>query len=219
MKKLVILGFLVALTQISVAQRAFRFTFLASPQLTWLSSDETEVKDRSPQLGIDYGVEADIFLGSENYALVTGLTLSQVGARQVYNTEGNFAFDGEALSSGTSVDYNLKFLEIPFALKMRSRDFDRANFFAQFGLTNWINIGAKATTVNREFDNEGVNEEIRLFNIGMNIGLGAEYDLGSDNAVTAALIYNGGFSDTTTNHTVKDKSTLRTLRLRLGFIF
>ena len=219
MKKLIVLLVLLFVLMNSMAQQRFNLTFLASPQVSWLKSVSRDVVGGRSFAGFGYGVEGDFFLMTRNYAITTGLTLSSAGGSLTYNT--SVPFNGIVLPAGTKVDYYLNFLEVPFALKMRTRDFDRTRYFAQFGLTNWFNISAKATTYDsaRSFQKEAINDQIRFFNVGLNIGAGLEYELGHGNALTVGLIYSDGFSEATKIKGINDATTLKIVRLRLGFVF
>jgi hypothetical protein len=219
MKNFGILVFLLLCTVIAGAQNKFNATFIASPQLSWLSSDSKEVSNETSKMGFGYGVECDIFLGSDSYSITTGMTIGTSGGSLVYNPGEDFEFSGKTLASGTEVNYFLKNIEIPLAMKMRTRDFNRSRFFAQFGFTNWLNIKAKATTSDNTFSKESISDEISFYNLGLNLGAGIEYDLGGKNSLTGGIVFSNGFIDTTTNSSVKDDTALRVIRLRLGFVF
>jgi len=216
-KKFILILILLSVTVVSFAQKRFNLTFLASPQVSWLKSDSKDIKSNGGFLGFGYGVEGDFFVGSENYAITTGMTVSTVGGSLIYNQP--IIFGGESLQPGTKVNYYLTNLEFPLALKMRTRDFNRFRYFAQFGLTNWFNIKAKASTSDGQLQKETIKDEVRFYNIGLNVGAGLEYDLGHGNAITGGLVYSNGFTDATTNIDSKDATTLKSLRLRVGFIF
>lgn len=216
-KKFILILILLSVTVVSFAQKRFNLTFLASPQVSWLKSDSKDIKSNGGFLGFGYGVEGDFFVGSENYAIMTGMTVSTLGGSLIYNQP--VIFDGAFLPPGTKVNYYLTNLEFPLALKMRTRDFNRVRYFAQFGLTNWFNIKAKATTSNGSLQKETIKDEVRFYNIGLNVGAGLEYDLGHGNAITGGVVYSNGFTDATTNKDSDDATTLKSLRLRVGFVF
>jgi hypothetical protein len=182
-----------------------------------MKSDSKEISPDRSFLGFGYGIESDFYLGSENYALTTGLTMSSAGGSLIYTPSINF--DGKALPAGTKVEYFIKYLEVPLAIKMRSKDFNRTRIFAQFGITNWFNIGTKASTSDNTFQKEGIKGEVNLYNIGLNVGAGLEYDLGHGNSLTGGIVYSNGFSDATSNATVNESTTLRIVRFRIGFVF
>lgn len=217
MKKLFLVLTFLLVINLTYSQKRFNLAFLASPQVAWMTSDSKEVKGDKSFLGFGYGVEGDFFLGNENYSILTGLTVSTAGGSLIYRQP--ILFSGTQLPTGTKVDYSLKYLEIPLAVKMRTKDFNRMKFYAQFGLTNWINIKSRATTSDHSFEKETIRDEIRLYNIGLNVGAGIEYDLGHGNALTGGIVYSNGFTDVTTNSTINDATTLKVLRIRLGFVF
>ena len=217
MKKLFLVLTFLLVINLTYSQKRFNLTFLASPQVSWMTSDSKEVKGDKSFLGFGYGVEGDFFLGNENYSILTGLTVSTAGGSLLYRRA--ITFDGIQLPIGTKVDYILKYLEIPLAVKMRTKDFNRLRFYAQFGLTNWINIKSRATTSDHSFEKDAIKDEVRLYNIGLNVGAGVEYDLGHGNALTGGIVYSNGFTDVTTNESINDAATLKVLRFRMGFIF
>ena len=216
-KKFILILLLLSVTVVSFAQKIFNLTFLASPQVSWMKSDSKDIKSNGGFVGFGYGVEGDFFVGSENYAITTGMTVSTVGGSLIYGQP--VSFGGKLLPAATKVNYYLTNLEFPLALKMRTRDFNRFRYFAQFGLTNWFNIKAKASTSDGQFQKETIKDEVRFYNIGLNVGAGLEYDLGHGNAITGGLVYSNGFTDATTNKNSNDATTLKSLRLRVGFVF
>jgi hypothetical protein len=217
MKKLILVLTLLLIFTVTYSQKKFNLTFLASPQVSWLRTDSKNSEESGGLLGFGYGVEGDFFLSSENYAITSGMTVSTVGGSLTYRQ--SVPFSGKILPIGTKVDYYLTNLEFPVALKMRTRAFDRFRYFAQFGLTNWLNIKSKATTSDGSFQKERISGEIRFYNIGLNVGGGVEYDMGHGNALTGGLVYSNGFTDMTTNSTINDIATLKALRIRVGFVF
>jgi len=217
MRKLILLITILSVMTVSYAQKRLNLTFLASPQVSWLKSDAKDIKGSEGFLGFGYGVEGDFFLASENYAIISGMTVSTVGGALIYDQ--SVLFSGNILPAGTKINYYLTNLEIPLALKMRTRDFNRFRYFAQFGLTNWLNIKARATSSDGTFQKDGVRNEIRFFTPGLNVGGGLEYDMGHGNAITGGLVYSNGFTDFTANKGIHDVTTLKILRIRLGFVF
>ena len=224
MKKFILVLTLMSVMTVTYSQdryqvtfNRFNLTFLASPQVSWLKSDSKDIREGGSFLGFGYGIEGDIFLESENYAIVTGMTVSTTGGSLIYRQ--SISFNGTVLPVGTKVDYYLTNLEFPFALKMRTRDFNRYRYFAQFGLTNWLNIKTRATTSDRSFYKDPVEDEIRALNIGLNVGGGLEYDMGHGNALTCGLVYSNGLTKAMTNNAAYDAITIKVLRIRLGFIF
>ena len=217
MKKLILMLALLSTTTVTYSQKRFNLTFIASPQMSWLRSDSKEIKGSKSFLGFGYGVEGDIFLGSDNYSITTGITVSSTGGSLTYSPA--LLLNDIELPADTKIDYLVTYLEMPLAMKMRTRDFNRTRYFAQFGLTNWFNIRSRASSSDGIFQKEAIKGEMRFCNIGLNLGVGLEFDLGSGNALTYGLIYSNSFTDATNNTAIKESTTLRVVRFRLGFVF
>ncbi len=202
-----------------IGNKMVRFAFIASPQVTWLTSGSKLTKSNKNRLGFAYGIEGDVFLASDRYSLLTGFVISSVGGTLEYETPFRFNGSADQLPAKTKVDYFLRYIEIPLAIKLRSKDFNSMRFFAQFGLNTWMNIKAKGSTSDGSFDKDMINDEVRFFALGLNVGAGVEYDLGDKNSITGGIIYSGSFNDVTSNSDISDKTTINSLRIRLGFIF
>lgn len=202
-----------------IGNKVVRFTFIASPQVTWMTSGSKFVRDSKSRFGFAYGVEGDIFLASDRYSFLTGFVISSLGGTMQYTTPFRFNGSSQALPENTKVEYYLRYVEIPLAIKLRSKDFSNMRFFAQFGLNTWMNIKAKGSTSDGSFNKEVIGDEVRFFALGLNVGAGVEYDLGDKNSLTGGIVYSGSFNDVTSNSTIGDKTTINSLRIRLGFIF
>ena len=217
MRRLILFIILLSAVAKLYSQKNFDITLIASPQVSWMASDSKYINSGKSLMGYDLGVEGDVFLHSDTYLLVTGLTLSEVGGSLVYNKP--MPFDGTVLRGGTMVDYYLTDLELPLSLKMRTRNFNHVRYFAQYGITNWINLRTKATASDTISQKQVVKHEVRFYNIGLNIGVGVDYDLGHGNGLTGGVVYSDGFSDTTTKSKQKNNTSLNIFRLRVGYVF
>lgn len=210
MKKLILTAglFLLVLTQL-IAQEAksIRLSFVAEPQISWMKPDMDGVESRSSMAGYNFGVVLDRFF-AENYAISTGLTINRTGGKLSYsdNTTNEDAPVGNK-------DYKLRYIEIPFGLKLRSNEFRRSCFYGRFGLTPQINISA------RDGDDNSIGDEVKLFELGYHLGAGLEYSIGGSNALMFGLVYHNGFTDITDEPGYDDKTVLNRLVFEIGFIF
>jgi hypothetical protein len=82
-----------------------------------------------------------------------------------------------------------------------------------------INISAKGTSNNGTLSKANINDEVNLFNLAMNVGVGFDYDLGSTNSITAGLIFQNGLLDVTTDNAFTDKTIINSLKLKIGLVF
>jgi len=195
-------------------------SFLASPSINWLSSDQKEVNTDGVTGGFDFGVNTDIFFDDEGkYAFATGLMITNTGGKLDYLSNQDFEFAGETLPSRSTIRYRLQYVEVPMALKLKTSAFHRWSYWGQFGLSGFINVRARGDSNDGALDKTTINEEVNLFNVALNMGVGSEFDLGGNNAITMGLVYKNGLIDVTTDNAFSDRATLNSLVLKLGLVF
>lgn len=204
-KSTIILVFLL-LTGYAAAQSTgdTRFTFVLSPQISWMKSDMDKVDNGGSKMGYNFGLLVDYFFG-DNYAITSGLTINTTGGKLEYLSSGNNTVEERPR-------YNLRYIEIPMGLKLRSEDLKRMNIYGRFGLSPQLNIMAK------DNDDNGISDEVKLLDLGYHIGGGIEYSVGGKNALVFGLLFNNGFMDITSS-SYHDKAILNRLVFEFGFIF
>ena len=204
-KSTIILVFLL-LTGYAAAQSTgdTRFTFVLSPQISWIKSDMDRVNNGGSKMGYNFGLLVDYFFG-DNYAITSGLTINTTGGKLEYLSSGNNTVEERQR-------YNLRYIEIPVGLKLRSEDIKRMNIYGRFGLSPQLNIMAK------DNDDNGISDEVKLLDLGYHIGGGIEYSVGGKNALVCGLLFNNGFMDITSS-SYHDKAILNRLVFEFGFIF
>lgn len=205
-KSTIILVFLL-LTGYAAAQSTgdTRFTLVLSPQISWMKSDMDKVDNSGSKMGYNFGLLVDYFFG-DNYAITSGLTINTTGGKLKYLSSGNNTVEARQR-------YNLRYIEIPMGLKLRSEDMKRMNIYGRFGLSPQLNIMAK------DNNSKGISDEVRLLDLGYHIGGGIEYSVGGKNALVFGLLFNNGFMDTTKRNGYNDKAILNRLVFEFGFIF
>lgn len=205
-KSTIILVFLL-LTGYAAAQSTgdTRFTLVLSPQISWMKSDMDKVDNSGSKMGYNFGLLVDYFFG-DNYAITSGLTINTTGGKLKYLSSGNNTVEARQR-------YNLRYIEIPMGLKLRSEDMKRMNIYGRFGLSPQLNIMAK------DNNSKSISDEVRLLDLGYHIGGGIEYSVGGKNALVFGLLFNNGFMDTTKRNGYNDKAILNRLVFEFGFIF
>ncbi|MFW5890228.1 MAG: porin family protein, partial [Marinilabiliaceae bacterium] len=152
--------------------KSLRLSFVAEPQISWLKPDIDGVESRGNKAGYNFGVVMDRFF-AENYAFSTGLTINTTGGKLRYAENGD----------ERDMEYQLRYIEVPLGLKLRSNDFRRTNFYGRFGLTPQINIDA------RDDQDKTIGEQVRFFDLAYHLGAGLEYSIGGSNALMFGLVY------------------------------
>lgn len=224
MKRIILLFFFLAcFVQLTTAQteQSIKLGLSFNPTFNWLYVGGNDVEDTKTQMGFDYGLNADFLIDhNDRYAITTGILISNINNKVDYNPNHEFNLGGKTFAANTplGVDYSLKYVEIPLAFHLRSKQFNRNTFWGKFGVFTAWNFNAEASTSDGTLTNNDINKDIRLFNMGLNVGLGCEYDLGERNALSFGLVYKNGFFDIMKAN-LGDKTTTKSLALQVGFIF
>ncbi len=202
------------------AQESFQLSFSLAPSVNWMSAEKNGISGGDIKAGYDFGMVADLFFDyRQRYALTTGLLLTNTGGELEYHNTSSFNFAGETINPGSSIRYRLKYLEIPFAVKLRTSPFRGWTYWGQFGLSGFINVGAKGDTNDGVLDKSDIKDEIRHLNIAMNLGAGANFSLSADNALVIGVIFKDGLTDITKDHYHEGKTTVNSVIFKLGLIF
>lgn len=227
MKKLLIISLLLASFS---GFSQLRFGIVGTPQVTWLKSDNKLVEMDGIRLGISYGLNID-YSFSENATLTTGIFINNAGGKLQYSdTTSIFSFEHsdiiDTLPTDVSITYKTQYLEIPLGLKFKTNEIGYITYFGQLGLTPMINISAKGDSEKPDLiDNEKINKEVSLFNLGYHIGAGIEYNLSGNTSLLAGIIYTNGFFDITRNPkgnkttNVSDKVIMNSVSIKVGVLF
>jgi len=111
----------------SWSQTTMQLSFTANPSLNWMNSTNQNVSGEGVVLGYDFGLTGDVFFTeNQHYSLLTGLQVVNTGGVITYDPSQSFSFAGSTLRSGTEVRYRLRYLEVPFSIKLKTDEFHRA---------------------------------------------------------------------------------------------
>jgi len=192
-------------------------SFTGGPSVNWMNSGSNNAQKGDLEPGFNFGVNGDFFFNIHNtYAITTGLLYTHTGGEIDY--QSNVSIAGETIPAGNSIRYRIHSLEIPLALKLRTLPFRRWVYWGQFGISNFINVNARASSSDGALHKTDINNNFRLFNIALNIGAGANFDLGTENSVIMGIVYKNGFLDQTKNNT-DGKTTFNSIQFKIGLIF
>lgn len=214
-----------------------RFGFKASPQLSWISTDDKSIETSNYMLGITLGTMTEMYL-NENYILTTGLGLTfSEGGSLIHDKGGRLLPDSElsesvydSLPGGSKIRYNVQYLEIPFGFRMRSKEFGRFRLtFEAPIITFGVKIRARADIDGPGIpgsEDENINSEVNIFNMSYGLGAGTEYTITENISLLLSLQYKQGFLDVTKDHGVRSdgsfedsKGTIGHFSLKAGILF
>lgn len=217
MKKALLFLLLLDVTTV-FAQSDLRLGVNLDPMVTWLSPKTNRIEKDGARPGIAGGLMVEYFF-REHYGLVTGLNLGINGGNLLYNDTVNFTTeDGNVgLYAGSTVAFNLSYLTIPIALKMKTNEIGYFTYFAELGFNHHINVGSKASSTGSGLSKDLISKEINLFNMSYFFGGGVEYNIGGQTSLLAAVFFNNGFVDVLSHN--RHKAVANYLSFRIGILF
>ncbi len=132
-----------------------------------------------------------------------------------------YTFNGPLSGETVTMKYRLKYLEIPFGLKLKTHEIGYLTYFTKFGLNAAFNLSAMGDANQKSIEDADFNNEINFINFGYHLGFGLEYSLWSDFILSGGLTYYQGIGDVTTNSDYRenDKIILSNVRLSIGVYF
>ena len=224
--------FLAASTQAqSTSGQPVRLGIKAAPNLAWVKSDTKELEGDGMKFGFLFGLMSDFRLGSDNYALSTGLFMNVTGANMQSRS-----FDGVDGNGNTvkvdqplAFSYKYQFVEVPITIKLKTNEIGYMTYFGTLGFGSAYNVSAKGDEysfndsqgIEREED-ANVLKEMAVFRASLIVGAGLEYNIAGNTSIMAGINYNNSFTDVFDKSEmlgVEQHGKLHYLELNFGVFF
>lgn len=239
LKNIVIISLLLIFISLSLSsqaqQKPFKFGFKVSPALSWLSPDAKYYEQGGAAFSLSWGFVADITL-MDHYYLSTGFNVSYFKGKLSYPHIYNNEADNYSYTGNMDRTYNLRYIEVPLAFKMKTNELAKnIKFFGLMGINTGFNIRAKANesfTGNNPLsgkhsyteDKVDIKDETTLVKASLIVGAGIDYVIDESISIIIGVNFNNGFSNilkgTNTVHTDIDaKAVPYYFELNLGVIF
>lgn len=227
-----------------------RLGFIAAPALTWLSVENQEIDSKGLRAGFSFGALIDFTIAkTENYAFSTGIMMNMADGGNLQNLTvvPERGEPGGLEPAMRDVSLSLQYLQVPLTLKLKTNEIGYMSYYGQLGLQGGIKFGARE---NGEYEylrdpnsrvvieRENVNDETQLFNAGMLVGIGTEYNISGSTYLVFGLSYYHGFTNVLSNSVLlldqdgevvfdngipltggKRRGTLRNITLNVAVIF
>lgn len=169
--------------------KKFRLGLMASPTLGWIKSNDKEFATDGVRAGIGGGLVMDFYF-AKNYGITTGLQIMNVGGKVKY----------EAPNILITRTFKNQYVQIPFGLKMKTNDFSGFNIYGLFGVTAEYcfrgrydsSVNAFGIQANSEGDDAKADDYTRNLRLGLNVGMGTEYNIAGSTSLFFGLTYNNG---------------------------
>jgi len=221
MKKLVLFPIVIAMMFLSktlVAQdgennfKNFRFGLIGQPSIAWYKPDNTELMEsKGSKLKFAYGLVTDFRL-NKVACFSTGIEAHYSGGELgILKDTVIYSYnDDKDTFMLTTRNYRVSYITIPITLKMKSSEIGAFTYFGQFGVDLSIKTKARSITDNGYIwkcpyslpftssepkKNLDITNDMSLFNIGLNIGAGLEYNLEGTTSILVSVNYHNGFTN------------------------
>ncbi len=182
--------------------RAFRLGLHVTPNISWFKANSTGYEGEGTKIGFSYGLSFERFL-SKNYLISTGIDLLYAGGDLKYKgvTEGL----AQNYTADVNQSLNLRYIELPIILKLRTNEIGYLTYFGQFGLKAGFNFKSNANytysyndpfipvTQTHNESVKGVGDQIGLINLSLVVGGGIEYSISGNTALVLGVTFNNGF--------------------------
>lgn len=205
----------------------------ASPQLTWTNTDSKSITTGGLKANISYGLVLDYYI-SDNYSFGTEFSIGTYGG----SIKPDSVYVEEKSTSTTDMEYSykLQYINVPFIIKMRTKEIGYMRYYAEFGLGMSYNFRAKADVSSSavELSNVDVNDpdpvdkltlknngelsqKVNFFRSSLIIGAGVQYNVFGNTLLVAGLRYDNALNNFTDES--RWKASMNFLALHLGVMF
>lgn len=201
-----------------------RMGIYCDPLITWMNTNSTSNASEGLRPGFSFGFTAQKYF-TPNYAFSSGISFISAGGRTSSTNEITMVSSNSqwVVAPGDEVIYKIRYLSIPFGLKLKTNEIGYSSFFADFGLDARVLLSSKYDIPSVDVKDESGSKEVNPFNLGWHITLGTEYSLGGTTALTAGIGFDDNFFDVTkdisSSNQIDDRSQLKIIRIRFGIIF
>lgn len=211
----------------------FRFGAQLSPVAAWMTSDKSQIKGGGLVVGMKLGALGE-YNFAKNYSLTFGIGFGfNQGGKLQFPQGGNLLPKSELaeipedfrrnLPSDTKITYKLTYIEFPFSLKMRTREYGYVRYFVEAPIITLGGLTAAKANIdaaNIDVNKQKIKDDMKRLNAQWGLGAGMEYNFSQDNALGIGLYYNQGFFDLTKNYgDLSDKTVDHNVTLRLAVFF
>ena len=183
---------------------SFRLGLKVAPNFSWMRSDSKDLTSDGSRTGITYGLLGDFKLNdAATYYFSTGILLNSIGGK--FKADATYDLGGVSTAVKSEQELKLRYIELPLALKLRTKTSGAMNFYGQFGVSTAFNIRARAdgsttstannTTTTTSTEDEDVISDIALFKMALVVGAGVEYSLSSGPTLFGGITYNNAFTN------------------------
>jgi len=212
---------------LAAQRKPIKMGLKVSPNLSWMMPDSKHYAYNGVTGGTLVGLVSDFYF-AEHYAFSTGFNFAFLNGKLQY---GDWVIDNKDTIPG-QMDRKYKFIyiDIPYMIKLATREFGHFSFFGQIGFSTGFRISAKARDEfnpddgsNSRSENSDITGETTLLREAILFGLGVEYHLDEDTRIFVGVSYSNSLNNiltgTNARYVQNEKALLNFAELNLGILF
>lgn len=176
--------------------------FKVSPTFSWMPVTNAGYENNGTSVGIAYGLLMDFRLfGEPNYALASGLTFNHASAKIIEPSYYEDKNTGMVYSSKSEAKYAMTYIDVPFAIRLKTNEIGYNTFYGEFGTEFGFNISAKKTYTDTYSggtlaeQTEDVTDQINLFRSSLVLGLGVQRNISGNTYYRIGVTYHNGLTN------------------------
>ncbi|MCF8380734.1 MAG: PorT family protein [Bacteroidales bacterium] len=211
--------------------KPFRFGVQLSPNLAWIAPDSKNYENNGVVAGFAWGFQSDITL-TDNYFIKTGFNLEYLNGKLTYPEKIKLTEGEDTYTEGTlNRKYNLRYLEIPLSIKMRTNTFGKTAYFGEIGFGTSFNLKARAKD-DFNYDNgqnnllteDDIKSQVVFLRSSLKVGAGIEYFIDESTSMTIGITFNNGLTnilkgENSIDPDVDQRAQLYYFQLNVGILF
>jgi hypothetical protein len=230
MKKLLPLLFLLVMATTALAQyKPILFGLRVGTNLAWVNPDTEGYASGGVVAGFTWDFIGEFFL-MENYAILTGFNVNYNGGKLEYPYYKDVNNDMIPEEGQIHRKYNLRYIEVPLCLKMKTTLSEKVNIFAKIGIGTSFRLRANGTDDfvydggEVSYSKQNIDDDIALIRESLIVGGGIELKIKGSTAIIIDLTYDNAFNNMLTGNDpsltyTNPKAIQNFLELGAGIVF
>ena len=219
--------------QYETRPRLIEVGFFGGPTIMWASPKTIGFKNEGAKIGGVYGVSVDINLAQpmQNYYFHTGINARHI--RSELSFFDTYVYNDKSTDSAhiRSV-YNMAYLSIPVAIKLKTDPFGRFVIFGLVGMDNSICVSSKSNdnikkpSIDQDYAKINNYKKTFFLREALLVSVGVDFIIKGNTKASFAFAFNNGFTNEFRKSYINKlgdkphvKAQTRGFEFQFGFIF
>lgn len=199
--------------------RKYIFGLKTGANFSWYKPDSRNLSEGGLKPGFSYGIMGD-YVFQQNYAISAEFLVSTINGKMKFKDPLTYhkiinSKDSSFKVPNVQYEYSVRYIQVPFSFKFRTKEIGAMKYFAQFGVAPGIRVSSK-TQINgngmpwdederaniktnkdseESYEPSEFDDDVSLINIPLIIGAGVEYNISGNTSLYSNLRYENGFTN------------------------